>query len=159
MHAKQPLQLAPGHLHRFGQHLGIERLLGVALHLANHLHQLLVADAIAAGDLHALVVLSLADTSEHELLRHLHRQFTTVGLGNQVEHQVDRSGATGTGDAPPIDLEQLLGRLQARVILLERLQRLPVHGGAVAVEQASLGQHHRASINATQNHPLMVQAA
>ncbi|MNP26684.1 hypothetical protein D3C76_1195490 [compost metagenome] len=105
------------------------------------------------------MVLSRADTPEHELLRHLHRQLTAVCLPNQVEHQVDRGSAAGTGDTPPVDLEQLLGRLQARVALLEGFQRLPVHRGPVAVEQAGLGQHHRTGIDTAEDDPLVIQTA
>ncbi|MNN41662.1 hypothetical protein D3C81_1557940 [compost metagenome] len=105
------------------------------------------------------MILSRADTPEHELLRHLHRQLTAVGLRNQVEHQINRGGAARAGDTPPIDFEQLLGSLQAWVVFLERFQRFPVHGSAVAVEQAGLGQHHRAGIDATEYHPVMIQTA
>ncbi|MNC67769.1 hypothetical protein D3C75_1183010 [compost metagenome] len=89
MQAEQALQLPPGHLHCIGQHLGIERLLDISLHLADHLHELLVADAVTAGDLHALVVLALANAPEHELLGYLHSQLAAMGLADQVKHQVD----------------------------------------------------------------------
>ncbi|MNN82241.1 hypothetical protein D3C81_1991570 [compost metagenome] len=55
-------------------------------HLADHLHQLLVTDAVARGDLHALVVFARADAAEYELLADLYRQFRAMGLGDQIQH-------------------------------------------------------------------------
>jgi hypothetical protein len=34
-----------------------------------------------------------------------------------------------------------------------------VQGGAVTVEQAGLGQHHRASVDTAKDHPIMVKPA
>ncbi|MNY69171.1 hypothetical protein D3C86_2070680 [compost metagenome] len=77
----------------------------MVLHFANHMHQLLVADAIARCHLHALVILAGAYAAQHELLGNLNRELRAVGMGDQVEHQVDRGRAAGRGDAPTIDFE------------------------------------------------------
>ncbi|MNL48364.1 hypothetical protein D3C87_1712230 [compost metagenome] len=55
-------------------------------HLADHMHQFLVADAVARGDFHALVVFARADAAKHELLADLDRQLRAMGLGDQIQH-------------------------------------------------------------------------
>lgn len=159
MHAEQPFQLAAGDLDALGQLQGGQWWLGMPLHLADHLHQLAVAHPIAGRHLQALVVLARADAAEHELLGNLHRQLRAVGLGDQVEHQVDGGGAAGRGDARAVDLEQFLGHGQLRVGLLEGVDGFPVQGCATPVEQPGLGQHHAAGIDAAEGHTVAVELA
>ncbi|MCY1441512.1 hypothetical protein D9M71_578300 [compost metagenome] len=86
MQAKQALQLPPRHLDRFRQFQRAQRRFAVLLHLADHVNQLLVADAITGGDFHALMVFARADAAKHELLADLDRQLRAMGLGDQIQH-------------------------------------------------------------------------
>ena len=105
------------------------------------------------------MILARPDAAQHELLRDLDRQFGTMGLANQVEHQIDGGGAARRGDATAVHFEQLLRHLQTRVALLERLQRLPVQGQPVPVEQAGFGQDQAAGVDPAQYHPFVIELA
>ncbi|MDT4841907.1 hypothetical protein FQZ97_757840 [compost metagenome] len=128
------------------------------LHFPYHLHQLLVVHIEAAGDLHALVVLLGADAPQHELLGHLQRQGFAMAAADQGEHQVEAGGAAGAGDAPAVDLEQLLGGVEPRVALLEGFDGFPVQGQALPGKEFGLGQHEAAGVDAAQQQALALRA-
>ncbi|MNL14844.1 hypothetical protein D3C87_1358040 [compost metagenome] len=129
------------------------------LHFPDHMNKLLVADAIARGNFHALVVFARADAAEHELFADLDRQLRTVGLGDQIQHQIDGSGAAGGGDAPTVDLEQFLGNAELRIGFLEGIDSLPMQGQAMTVEQACFGEDEAAGVDGAEGHAFVVQSA
>ena len=86
MVAEQALQLTHGDADPLGQRFAGQGLLALALHLADHPHQLLVVQVVTAGHLHTLVIQAGADAADHKLLGHLHRQRLAVFLADQAEH-------------------------------------------------------------------------
>ena len=105
------------------------------------------------------MVFAWADAAEHELFGDLDRQFGAVGLGDQVEHQVDGGRTAGAGDAAAIDLEQLLGHGELWIRFLEGVDGFPVQGQAVAVEQAGFGEDAGAGVDGAEGHAVVVEAA
>ncbi|MCY1419449.1 hypothetical protein D9M71_350390 [compost metagenome] len=69
---------------------------------------------------------------------------------DQVQHHVQRRGATGAGEAVAVKGEQAGAHVHPREGFLHRGQAFPVHAAIEAVEQASAGQCPTAGAHGTQ---------
>ena len=78
---------------------------------------------------------------------------------DQLEHQVERGDAAGTGEPVAVAQEQLLDHLDLGMALVEQLHRLPVQGDPIAVEQAGGGEREGAGVDGTQQRAVPVEPA
>ena len=67
----------------------------------------------------ALRVLLGADSFDDELLGNVPGQLATVRTGDQVEHQIDRADAAGTGIAVAVDDKKPRRNLNSRELLAQ----------------------------------------
>ena len=68
--------------------------------------RLLVADAEAMAEVHALRPHAFADVGEQEPLAHRRREIVAVVAGDQRHHHVERRDAAGAGDAVAVEHEE-----------------------------------------------------
>ena len=139
--AEQPFQLACRQVcHPRDIGLG-QRLFQIVLHGLDHRQKLGMADAKARAELHPLPVGGLADSVMDELVRHFRGQRAAMRLRNQVEHHVERGGATGAGDTCAINFKQVIGDVELGKFLGKPVDILPVDRAAPAVKKAG-SRHH-----------------
>ena len=99
-------------------------------------------DADLRAQRHVLPVAVVADAVDDELLGNELRDVRTELALDQVQHQVERRHAAGAGEAVAVDAEELVAQLDARKLLAQRREILPVDGRAVAIEQAGFRRAH-----------------
>ena len=77
---------------------------------------------------------------------------------HQVQHQVERCDPAGAGEAVAVDGEQLIIQLDARELLVQRREILPVDRGAVLVEKSGLGERVSAGAQRPERHAPLSEA-
>ncbi|MNH16401.1 hypothetical protein D3C79_760440 [compost metagenome] len=137
---EQPLQLAPRHGHIHRQFVQVDRLFEVGFHQRDDFLQLRLVGAKHVLERHALVILLVADALVDEHLGNRGRQFATMIAADQVQHHVQRRGATGAGETVTVEGEQTGAHVDPWIGLLHRRQTFPVHAAIEAIEQAGAGQ-------------------
>ncbi|MNU95372.1 hypothetical protein D3C71_853850 [compost metagenome] len=96
------------------------------------------------------MILLVADALVDEHFRDRGGQFATVITADQVQHHVQRRGATGTGETVTVQGEQAGAHGHAREGFLHRRQAFPVHAAIETVQQAGAGQGPAAGADRTQ---------
>jgi len=87
-----------------------------------------------------LALAAFADAFYYQLFGHRTGQFGTVVTGQYRQQQVEYRHAAAGGEAITVPVEQMAGGNDLGEPLGEIVLPAPVHGGAVAIEQAQLGQ-------------------
>ena len=123
-----------------GDLVGGQWLLDIGFHQQYRLGQLRMAGAEAILQRDALALVAFANALHHQLPRPRAGQFSAMVAGQQRQQQVEYRHAAAGGHAIAIPLEQVIGGDDLGEALGEVIVPTPVHRGAIAVEQAELGQ-------------------
>ena len=123
-----------------GDFVGGQRLFDIGLHQQYRLGQLRVAGAQAVLQRDTLALAAFADALHHQFFRHSTGQLGAMVTGQYRQQQVKYRHAAASGQAITVPVKQVAGGDDLGETLGEIVLPAPVHGGAVAIEQAQLGQ-------------------
>nr|WP_167659660.1 leucine-rich repeat domain-containing protein [Pseudomonas sp. BCA13] len=156
-------ELSSRHAHVLGNFVGGQRFFNIGFHQQNSLGQLGVAGAQAVLQRNALALATFADTLHHQFFGYRTGQFGTVVTGQHCQQQVEHRHAATGGQAVTVPVEQMAGGNDLGEAFGEVILPAPVHGGAVAIEQAKLSQRvnagRQAADHAAGPHKLLERGA
>src|ERR1700733_2528123 len=137
---EQPLDLAARQAGGRGDLIERQRPLDVLFHQLRDPDEALVADANLGAQRHVLPVTVTAHAIDDELLGDQLRDLRAESRLDRVQPQTERCNTARAGEAVTVDGEELVAQTDARELLAQRREVLPVDGRAVLVQQPRLRQ-------------------